>query len=216
MIRKLFATPIYTANLDDAALSRALRALILSRRTEQHRHPAPPQGRTPGVFESRFDFLDDGSVEAIAALRRSMLTHLQAFLAVASDMEVDEVPMDRVRSHSWFHITESGGQFQPHNHPNASWSAVYCVDPGQEGESTADGRSGGLVFNDPRVAAAMHLDSLNRRLHRDLSFEGAKYHLAAGDLAIFPSYLQHFVEPYAGREPRITVAANFWTDKISA
>ena len=216
MIRRLFATPIYAANLGDPALSKALREVILSRCTEQYRHPAPPQGRKPGVFESRFDFLDDHRVEAIRALRQAILTHLQAFLAVVSGVKADEVPMDQMHYHCWFHITESGGQFQPHNHPNASWSAVYCVDPGCSQDSTVGGQTGQLVFNDPRVAAAMHLDSLNRRLHRDLAFDGAKYQLAAGDLTIFPSFLQHFVEPYVGETPRITVAANFWTNKISA
>ena len=216
MIRKLFATPVYHANLGDAVLSAALRELILSRRTKRYRHPNPPQGRKPGVFESRFDFLDDSSKAEIRALRQAMLTHLQAFLAVASGIEPDQVPLNRVRCHSWFHITESGGSFQPHNHPNAAWSAVYCVDEGHRQESVVEGQAGDLVLTDPRLAASMHLDSLNRRLHRDIAFDGARYRLVAGDLTFFPSYLQHFVEPYVGKEPRITVAANFWTDELSA
>ena len=83
-------------------------------------------------------------------------------------------------------------------------------------QAAVEGQAGDLVLTDPRVAASMHLDSLNRRLHRDIAFDGAKYRLAAGDLMFFPSYLQHFVEPYVGNEPRITVAANFWTDELGA
>ena len=215
MIKKLFATPIYSANLGDDALCRALRQVILARCTEPNRHPAPPQGRKPNVFESRFDFLDDGGNQPIRALRTSILTHLQAFLAVALSVGPDEVPMEQVAFHSWFHVTESGGQFQPHNHPNASWSAVMCVDPGHAQESLTDGLAGDLIFNDPRVAASMHMDQLNRQLHRDLAFDGARYRLRAGDFTIFPSYLQHFVETFVGERPRITVAANFWTKKIS-
>ncbi|MXX28865.1 MAG: hypothetical protein F4Z45_03950, partial [Gammaproteobacteria bacterium] len=58
MIRKLFATPICHANLNDERLRLSAKRLILDRQSEPHRHPDPPQGPHPGVFESRFDFLD--------------------------------------------------------------------------------------------------------------------------------------------------------------
>ena len=211
MIQRLFATPIYRTNLNDDELRRSVRALILGRRNDAHRHPQPPQGRHPGVFESRFDFLD-GADNVVKALRTVLFTHLQAFLAVVLETEPEAVAMERIRSHSWFHITSTGGYFRAHNHPNASWSLVYCVDNGHEAGDPEEERSGHLVLSDPRFGAAMYLDRFNRRQHRDVSFDGAKYFLQHDELVIFPSFVQHQVEPYCGDSQRITVAANFWAD----
>ena len=42
-----------------------------------------------------------------------------------------------ISSDSWFHVTRRGGFFALHNHPNASWSGVYCVDPGKNDADTS-------------------------------------------------------------------------------
>ena len=212
MIRKLFATPIYHSNLDDDRLRRSVKKAILVRQTESHRHRQPPQGPHPGVFESRFDFLDGSDSDSVKALRTVLLTHLQAFLAVVQETSPEEVGIEQVRFHSWFHVTSEGGYFQPHNHPNASWSLVYCVDNGHESPCSEEEQSGCLVFSDPRSTASMYLDRFNRRQHRDVSFDGAKYFLRNDDLLIFPSFVKHHVSPYYGKDRRITVAANFWAD----
>ena len=212
MIRKLFATPVYHANLDDDRLRLSVRKLILGRQNESYRHPKPPQGWHPGVFESRFDFLDSPRNDAIAALKATLLAHLQAFLAVVQEMKPEAVRVEQIRFHSWFHITSAGGYFQPHNHPNASWSLVLCVDNGHRAPCPEEDQSGCLVFSDPRSTASMYLDRFNRRQHRDVSFDGAKYFLQNGDLLIFPSFVKHHVTPYRGDDQRITVAANFWAD----
>lgn len=212
MIRRLFATPVYHANLDDDRLRRSVKAFILGWQNESHRHPQPPQGRHQGVFESRFDFLDSTDNGAVAALRSVLLAHLQAFLAVVQEAQPEDVGMERIKLHSWFHITSTGGFFQPHNHPNASWSLVYCVDNGHENPCSEEEQSGCLVFSDPRSTASMYLDRFNRRQHRDVSFDGARYFLQNNDLLIFPSFLKHHVTPYYGTQLRITVAANFWAN----
>ena len=212
MIRKFFATPVYRNNLNDERLRLAVRKFILGHQDESHRHTQPPQGRHHGVFESRFDFLDTPGNDAIATLRSVLLTHLQAFLAVVQETGPEAVGMDRARLHSWYHITTAGGYFQPHNHPNASWSLVWCVDNGHEPNCPQAAQSGCLVFSDPRATASMYLDRFNRRQHRDLSFDGVKYFLQNDDVLIFPSFVSHHVTPYTGNDRRITVAANFWAD----
>jgi len=209
VIDKFFATPVYHTNLDHEALRQSLNKLILSRQTSEFEHPNPPQGRIPGVFESRFNFFLEQENTAIADLTSLINTHLQAFLAVVTNSKPEEIDLDTLESESWFHITEQGGYFQPHTHPNASWSVVYCVDNGHTAETSAEEESGHLVFSDPRTMASMFLDPFNRNLHRDISFNGVKYFLQSGDLVFFPSYLEHFVAPFSGEGKRITVAANF-------
>ncbi len=62
----------------------------------------------------------------------------------------------------------------------------------------------------PRANASMFLDPTNRAMRRELSFNSFKITPRSGDLLIFPSFITHFVEPYQGELPRVTVAANFW------
>ena len=47
----------------------------------------------------------------------------------------------------WFHVTRRGGFFGLHNHPMASWSGVYCVEPGRHDADKPD--SGMLTFLNP-------------------------------------------------------------------
>jgi len=209
MISKLFATPIYQANLEDEKLRAELEKSILARQTSQHEHPNPPQGKFHGVFESRFKFLQEVSDPAIRQLSIQIDAHLNALLAVVTGSEPHDIDMKSLGCESWFHITTDGGYFQPHHHPNASWSVVYCVNSGHSLDTDAQNHSGHLVFMDPRQSS-MFLDEFARKLHRDISFNGVKYFLNDGDIIIFPSYLQHYVSPYYGKSNRITVAANFW------
>ena len=55
----------------------------------------------------------------------------------------------------------------------------------------------------------MYLDPANKDLKRDYSFNGIKIKYKKANMLIFPSYLQHSVEPYLGNKYRITVPVNF-------
>ena len=57
----------------------------------------------------------------------------------------------------WFHVTRRGGFFGLHNHPMASWSGVYCVEPGQHDADKPD--SGMLTFVNPATLSAMYQDA---------------------------------------------------------
>lgn len=131
-----------------------------------------------------------------------------AFVKFANTMSDDDFNRLRFDQHCWFHITRDGGFFQTHNHPNASWSAIYCVDPGDD--DAVDYAAGHVGFDDPRTNAGMHIDAANRDLRRDMSFNAFRIRPKVGELFVFPSYVRHWVEPYRGQRPRITIAANFW------
>ena len=49
-----------------------------------------------------------------------------------------------------------------HNHPNASWSGVYCVDAGAPDPDVED--SGKLTFLHPHANGGMHVDPGNDEL----------------------------------------------------
>ena len=108
----------------------------------------------------------------------------------------------------WFHVTRRGGFFGLHNHPNASWSGVYCVDPGR---SDPDKKmSGALCFVNPTIMNAMHMDAEISSMPLPYAPHIAQFRLEAGQLVIFPSWVMHDVKPFEGEGERITIAFNCW------
>ena len=204
---QLWATPFYR-NASAQERADALRDYILANEKESLRKADSPQRAHPAVFESGFDFLDWPS-PAVQELKRFLHGHLAGVVRNANGFDDATTRALRFHSHSWFHITRRGGYFQDHNHPLASWSLVYCVDPG-DSEPPNEFEAGHLVFQDPRTMASMYLDKANRTLKREFSFDAVRLRPVKGDLLIFPSYIRHAVEPYGGASPRISIAANFW------
>ena len=203
----VWATPFLRAATGSEVLAERLRDYILGCEVEGFRKANSPQRQPRGVFESKFDFLT-WQDERVQEFRELFTGHLGAFVMQVNELSEEQLGQLRFDNHCWFHITRDGGYFQPHNHPNASWSAIYCVDPGDE-EPPNPSAAGHVMFSDPRNANA-YLDPANRRMRREVSFNAIRFRLEAAELLIFPSYLYHCVEPYEGKRPRITIAANFW------
>jgi len=203
-----FAVPILQARLNPCdALNRDLETLFLERESDEYRNPTPshiPQAQT---FESRFN-LFRWTEPCIQELRRFMLDSIAAAVLQTSNLTPEALGRYRFNNHTWFHITRFAGSFVAHNHPMASWSAVYCVRPG---ESVPDQPQSGLLrFFDPRQGANAYRDPANEHLHRPFALRSLDFRLAAGDLVVFPSYLFHEVAPFYGTDTRITVATNCW------
>ena len=79
-----------------------------------------------------------------------MTTLFKAIAQVNGYSDTQCQTMD-VTGESWFHITRYGGYHAPHNHPMASWSGVYMVNPGDDADDSE--RGGVLSFQDPRPHA---------------------------------------------------------------
>ena len=203
-----FATPFYRADERTPELAARVTKVCSDLKNPNFEKPDPPQGKIPGVFESQFDFLEHKD-PAIAELKRHILMTLTGFVAVVNDISMEQATAFKWSYHSWFHVTSKGGYFRAHTHPLASWSVVYCADRGDPLPDQPLNR-GDIVFYDPRTNASMFMDPANRSMRRELAFSSFKIGMEHGDLLIFPSYVTHFVEPYAGDSDRVTVAANFW------
>ena len=209
----VFATPFLRAGTGTETLAATLRQLILSKEIEANRKTNSPQQAHPGVFESEFDFLS-WTDDPVPPFKNMFFNRVGGFVKFANELSDHELANLRFNNHCWFHVTRDGGYFQAHNHANASWSAVYCVDPGDD-TPLNDHEAGCIVFADPRLNAKMHLDPANRNLRRDMSFDAFRLRLQPAELLVFPSYLLHWVEPYKGDRPRITISANFWFHRAS-
>ncbi len=203
----VFATPFYRSLAGHSSELSALKSYLLSRTKPEHAHHDSPQASHTAVFESSFDFFKLEDAEA-KLIRDRLYKHLMIYLADVSGFDGTALQKIKFRTESWYHVTNKGGYFQPHIHPLASVSLIYCVDPGDE-SIEEDHESGKVFFTDPRQNAAMYLDPANRHMHRPYSFDALRFRLLPDEVCIFPSYLQHSVEPYVGERPRITIAANF-------
>ena len=204
----MFAAPFGESRLVPCErLNRELEALFLQRETDEYRNPTPSHIPQHETFESRFN-LFRWPEACVQELRRFMLDAVARTVIETTTLRPEEVSRLKFQNHTWFHVSRYAGSFIAHNHPLASWSAVYCVRAGQSVPEHPD--SGVLRFFDTRQGAGAYLDPANDALHRPFALRPLEIHLEEGQLVVFPSYLFHEVAPFYGPDTRITVATNGW------
>lgn len=100
---------------------------------------------------------------------------------------------------AWGNIYHNGDYCMPHSHLRAAASVVYFVSLGDDDPQHP--MSGRFCIGDPRSKACcqMETDRMTHSLIPDVR---------PGSMLIFPSQLVHFVNPYTGRAPRITLSWN--------
>jgi len=207
-LNSAFAVPMAEARLSPCeSLNRQLEALFLARESDEYRNPTPTHIPQEEMFESRFNVFrwPEGCVQE---LRTFVLDSIVQTALHTSDLQPEDLSRLTLHNHTWFHVTRYAGSFVAHNHALASWSAVYCVRPGEQPQEHPE--SGVLRFLDTRVGAEAYLDPANRKLKSAFAVGPLNARLEAGQLLVFPSYLYHEVAPFYGRDTRITVATNCW------
>ena len=203
-----FAVPFAVGRVPGCGpLNRELEALLLARENDQHRNPIPTHVPQQETFESRFD-LFRWPETCVQELRRAMLGSVAQAVLQSSDITPEQLARLTLHNHTWFHVSRYAGSFVAHNHPLASWSAVYCVRAGEGVAEHPD--SGVLRFFDTRPGADAYLDATNRRLKAPFAVRPLEFRLEDGQIVVFPSYVFHEVAPFYGRDTRITVATNCW------
>ena len=207
-INPMYAVPMMHCQIPaHASLNTDLARLFLDLEAEGDKHRDREHRDTQvGVFESNF-YLHARPERCIAILfghiRQTLFHFIQAINAYTDD-EMSNIHLDM---HSWFHVTRNGGFQSAHTHPNASWSAIYCVDPG-DGD---DPNSGIVRFHDPKSSSLMFMDPAMAQLQMPYRLGAFQLTHKAGQMVVFPSYLLHEVFPYTGLRPRIVVALNAWS-----
>ncbi len=177
---------------DAEAMNDDLRTLILS---EERKYPSLGRSNIGG-WHSQTDFLDrpEPAVEALAT-----------WITWAANRMVDATAgpggfKGTMSVSGWATICRAGAYHAPHSHPDSAWSGVYYVDAGTEHIDRPT--SGMLEFLDPRSG----VEAVTAP--GDPYGEPVRIRPAAGLLVIFPSWLYHWVHPYAGCTPRIAVSFN--------
>ena len=204
---QLFSVPLLEFDHPDAgSLCPQLLSFFLARETDQYRDDITRDTQTGALFESRFDlfYWKDREIQPMVEFIHRSLARVVAEL---NQYDASQMSALRFNYHAWFHVTRKGGFQSMHNHPNASWSGIFCVDPGKPAE---DPREGKVRIYDPRTNANMYMDPGCENLKNPYNFSSMEIQHEAGKLWIFPSYLMHEIFPYHGEKPRVVVAFNCW------
>jgi len=102
--------------------------------------------------------------------------------------------------YSWANVCRNGNYNVTHTHPNALWSVVYYVSPGEPDESVQ--YSGLLELIDPRESANC-IKVANTVLDTPALVENVP-----GKMILFPSWANHMVHPFVGSGVRISIPNN--------
>jgi len=100
---------------------------------------------------------------------------------------------------AWANLYRAGDYIVPHSHTRADMSLVYMLDPGDA--DPAETTSGRFCFADPRWELCCQVEP--GRLSNTIAPK-----LEPGTMLIFPAAAVHFVHPYQGRRPRLTLSWN--------
>jgi uncharacterized protein (TIGR02466 family) len=101
---------------------------------------------------------------------------------------------------SWANVCRNRNYNVVHTHPNAMWSVVYYVSPGESDESVP--YCGLLELIDPRESANC-IQVSNTVLDTPALIENVP-----GKMILFPSWANHMVHPFVGSGVRISIANN--------
>lgn len=207
-ITDLFTMPMATAQIPNhQPLCEELTRLFLEKEKEgdKYRYHKRRATQFGPLFESKFDLFKwkDESVALIARFCHGCLSEL---IQEITEYDKEELGKLRFDYQAWFHITRKGGYQGLHNHQNASWSGIFCVDPG---DTVADRQDSGLVrYHDPRSGSFNYSDAGNLGLRLPYRHGGFDIVHSAGRLILFPSYVMHEIFAYQGDRPRIVIAFN--------
>jgi uncharacterized protein (TIGR02466 family) len=188
-----FPTLLGQSRVPDAeAMNQDLQTLILA---EEARHVSLGRSNIGG-WHSRTDFLNRPE-PAVAALTNWLTWALRQMIHVTAGSGSFKGTLS---VSAWATICRAGAYHAPHSHPDSAWSGVYYVDAGTNNPDRP--LSGVLEFLDPRAG----VEAVTAP--GDPYGSPVRVRPEAGLIVVFPSWLYHWVHPYAGQTPRIAVSFN--------
>jgi uncharacterized protein (TIGR02466 family) len=185
----LFATPVYVVDIGNEKLNEHLEKNVI-------RWSEKDKGITKTNSKGWHSPTDMHQKEEYKELVNILF---QAQLNIYNSEGLDSEPF---LGNMWANINPPGGFNKPHIHPNSLWSGVYYI--------KAPEKCGNLILEDPKSVSLMVMPRRKQNIqlpihtHRILNYKPL-----AGRLIMFPSWLNHWVEPNESNDIRISVSFNF-------
>lgn len=193
----LFATPIFTFEaVGDPDLDRELTKRLVF---ESESGPGIARSNSGG-WHSVPD-LSQRPEACYQDLMRGVVARVEStFLELASGQRVSPDVRYRFAVQAWAMVMRHGDHALVHDHVEAHFSVAYYPDAGDADlEMFPD--SGKLTFVDPRRGGTM-IPGV------ELFPSQFAIQPRNGMLVVFPGWLQHFVQPYRGGKPRVSISCN--------
>jgi len=190
-----FSTPIWTSKIEKyQTVNNSMQNYISNLQKKD------PEGVIKSNFKGwhskNFDMKDEEPQNFIEKIKTNINT---AINDMGWDLQTQEVKI----SNMWAIINTKGSLNQKHHHSNSDLSAAYYV--------SAEENCGDIIFYDPRPAKvykhpiAKEANILNATIN-SISPE-------QGMLILFPSYLEHSVDPNLSEHKRIVISFNLSLNK---
>ena len=103
---------------------------------------------------------------------------------------------------AWANILREGGYNKAHTHPGSAWSGVYYIEAGIDDNPDIPEDAGCIEFFDPRHGIEM-VPVPGNPFGQRIWFPPEN-----GRLLCFPAWLRHTVNPYMGKQERVSIAFN--------
>ncbi len=168
------------------------------------------EARTPSVAQSNQGGWQ--SEKTLEQVRHPAIRELLSWIDIGTYMvmsdlvgeaTVDELP-EKWTVSAWANVNRSGHFNGMHYHVGGFWSGVYYV--ALEQSSAENPQAGAIGFRSPSASGIIASNtraprSLQQAFRQELCLQPEP-----GLMLIFPSWLEHWVNPYVGETPRISVA----------
>lgn len=188
-----FATPIARMRVKEAQeINPAIEKLIL----ENEAAHASQLRSNVGGWHSSDDILD-WPAPSLTVLKESIRDAVTQMTKLTLGSDTFD---GRLILTAWANVMRHGAYHQPHTHAHCHWSGVYYVDPGQPDPDWP--RSGTIEVQDPRERTEMTATPGNP------FGQTTAIPAEAGMMIVFPSWLNHWVNPYYGKGERISISFN--------
>jgi len=195
-VKPLFSTWVYICNQGPTHLNEQLEGLT-RRLLEDERNNI--RRTNAGGWHYAFDFFKL-SEPVVDEFRRHMAQHVQAYI---NHFRAEESrKQDKFKLEGWINVNRPGDFNILHCHPGCFISATYYV------KVPANMRGGKIVFRDPRGPAVAMYETPGIDLPWLGNGVGVPFAPTASMLILFPSWLEHKVEPFQGDGERISIAFN--------
>jgi len=190
-----FSTPIWTSKIDDyEKINNMMHNYIYNLQKKDPKGVV--KSNLKGWHSKNFNIKDDEPKNFIEAIKKNIN---KAINDMAWDLRSQEVTL----SNMWAIINKRGAMNQKHHHSNSDLSAAYYV--------TAKEGCGDIIFYDPRPGIVYkHPISIKPNL-LNAANNGVKPE--PGMLILFPSYLEHSVNPNMSDNERIVISFNISLEK---
>lgn len=190
-----FSTPIWTSKIDDYdKVNEEMLNFIIN--LQKKDSTGIVKSNFKGWHSKDFDLKDKCLTKFVTAIKKNINTSL-------NDMNWDLDSQSVKIANMWAIINEKGALNQKHHHSNSDISAAYYV--------SAHDDCGDIVFYDPRPARVYRHPIAKSPNKLNATINSVKPE--PGLLVLFPSYLEHSVNPNLSNKKRIVISFNLSLDK---